>query len=887
MTALISAFSLVALLDSAGAATGLAAPAESVATTAPPQAAASARTVPLLAASQVPSASASSGPAVVRAARLSGPVTVDGTLSEEAWNGLEPFTALIQRDPVEGARPSQRTEVRVAYDDDAIYVGARLYDSAPDSVVARLARRDASIASDRFAVYLDPYRDRRSGYYFMINAAGTMYDGTLSNDVDDDKSWDGVWAGSARTDAQGWTAEIRIPFSQLRFANGSQHAWGINFAREIPRRREKALAAYRPRKASGFVSRFPELTGLESVPPARSLELLPYATSQAQYIPAEPGDPFNDGSKLDWNGGADLRTRLSDLTLNATVNPDFGQVEIDPSTVNLTDYEDFFEEKRPFFVEGSGTFAFGRQGAGDYWDSDWDDPLFFYSRRIGRGPQGRVPRADFEDVPVVTRILGAAKLIGRIGPHWSLGTLHAITRRESASLYRGGIGREVELEPPAYYQATRVQREIGDRRAGVGLLGTIAARQFEDPALKDQLNASSFMAGLDGWYFLDGKRKWVLSGWSALSHVTGTERRMISLQRSSTHYFQRPDAGHVEVDSSITSLSGFATRWWLNKEEGAVLFNAGAGFVDPGFEVNDLGFQRRSDILNGHLGSGYKWTKPALFWRYQTLKGTLFTSLDNGGNVTRRGVEGSGYTEFRNGHTLNYYTTFDAQALNNRRTRGGPLTLNLPGFTFGTDYMGNTQQRTYPYASFGGTATMSGTRYFYVYPGMEWRPSPAWSVKVSLGWEQLLEDAQYVNTVSDPSSPTYGRRYVFATLDQSTASASLRLNWTLTPRLGLQTYMQPFWSSADHHDFKMLAEARTYDFIPVVYPDDQDFTQWSIKGNAVLRWEYLPGSSLYLVWTHKRSDFYSEPRVPVTGEMVTASPPENILLLKLSYYFTP
>jgi len=170
---------------------------------------------------------------------------------------------------------------------------------------------------------------------------------------------------------------------------------------------------------------------------------------------------------------------------------------------------------------------------------------------------------------------------------------------------------------------------------------------------------------------------------------------------------------------------------------------------------------------------------------------------------------------------------------------------------------------------------------------MEWRPSPAWSVKVSLGWEQLLEDAQYVNAVSDPASPTYGRRYVFATLDQSTASASLRLNWTLTPRLGLQTYMQPFWSSADHHDFKMLAEARTYDFIPVAYPDDQDFTQWSIKGNAVLRWEYLPGSSLYLVWTHKRSDFYSEPRVPVTGEMVTASPPENILLLKLSYYFTP
>ena len=884
MSILLSAISVAALLDTSGLATRSAAAPETLRVEAE-----SLRVAPVTPApSPKPATPAASrkSPPVVRATRLASPVTVDGQLSEQAWNGLEAFTALIQRDPVEGAPPSQRTEVRVAYDDDALYVGARLYDTAPDSVVARLARRDASIASDRFAVYLDPYRDKRTGYYFMINAAGTMYDGTLSNDVDDDKAWDGVWSGSARPDEQGWTAELRIPFSQLRFANGPSQVWGINFAREIPRRRERALAAYRPRKASGFVSRFPELTGIESVG-GGALELMPYATSQAEYFPADPGDPFNDGSKLRWNAGGDLRTRISDLTLNASVNPDFGQVEIDPSTVNLTDYEDFFEEKRPFFVEGAGTFAFGRQGAGDYWDSDWEDPLFFYSRRIGREPQGRVPSADFEEVPVVTSILGAAKLIGRIGPSWSLGTLHALTARENALLYDPGNTREAEIEPPAYYQATRLQRESRDRRLGVGVLGTFAARQFEEARLKDQLNASSLMGGLDGWYFLDQSRTWVLSGWTALSRVEGTERRMIALQRSSTHYFQRPDADHVQVDSSATSLTGYASRLWLNKEEGAVLFNAGAGFVNPAFEVNDLGFQRRSDMLNGHVGSGYKWTKPNLFWRYQTLKGSLFSTFDHGGNATRRGLEATGYTEFRNGHTLNYYATYDAPSLNNRRTRGGPLSLNLQALSFGTDYLGNTQQRTYPYASFGGTTSASGSRYYYAYPGIEWRPTPAWSVKVTLGWEKLLEDAQFVTSVSDAGSATYGRRYVFATLDQNTASASLRLNWTLTPRLGLQTYMQPFWSSADHRNFKYLTEPRTYDFTPMAYPDNQDFTVWSLKGNAVLRWEYMTGSSLYLVWTHKRSDSYEQADVPIHGSTISTKAPENILLLKLSYYFTP
>ncbi len=636
---------------------------------------------------------------IVRAVRVVDVVTIDGELGEPVWQGDNAFSALLQSVPREGSPPSQSTEVRVAYDDDAIYVGARLFDTAPDSVQARLARRDVSIASDRFAVYLDPYRDRRSGYYFMVNAAGTLYDGTLANDVDSDKSWDGVWEARSRRDERGWTAEMRIPYSQLRFKRLASHVWGVNFAREIPRRREKDFVAYRPRKESGFVSRFPDLVGVEHIPPSRSIELMPYLTLQGEYLLHEPGDPFHDGSRLRGNGGGDLRMGVGGLTMNGTVNPDFGQVEVDPAVVNLTDVESFFEEKRPFFVEGASTFAFGRQGAGDYWDYDWDDPLFFYSRRIGRELQPEVQKvvdkADFADVPVAMRILGAAKLIGRVAPAWSLGTLHALTRRETADLERRGQPSRMEIQPLTYYSATRTQAEFRERRLGLGLMATAAARSFDDPALRDRLNSASLLGGLDGWLVLDRKETWVLSGWSALSHVRGNPTRMVDLQRSSTHYFQRVDASHVEVDSGATALTGHAHRYWLNKQKGATQFNAAVGVVSPEFDVNDLGFQKRSDLVNAHVGTGYKWTRPGKLRRYQSVKAAVFATRDFDGNLVTRGVRGSGYTEFHNGGAWNYYATYTGQTLDNRRTRGGPLTLELPAFSIGTDFQTDTQGKFY------------------------------------------------------------------------------------------------------------------------------------------------------------------------------------------------
>ena len=824
----------------------------------------------------------------VRAVPVQGPITIDGVPSEPVWGTDNVFDGFTEREPVEGSVPSMRTEVRVAYDDAAIYVAAWLYDPSPDSIVARLARRDASISADRFAVYLDPYHDRRSGYYFMVNAAGTQYDGTLSNDVDDDKLWDGVWEGKARVTAEGWTVEMRIPYSQLRFQSGDARVWGINFAREIPRRREKDFAAFRPHKASGFVSRFPELTGIDHLRTAHSIELMPYVTSQAEYLAHKPRDPFNNGSRLRGNTGGDLRVGIgSRLTLNGTVNPDFGQVEVDPAKVNLTDVESFFDEKRPFFVEGASTFQFGRQGAGDYWDYDWSDPLFFYSRRIGRQPQGQVPDADYADVPVAARILGAAKLTGMITPAWSLGTLHAITNRETARLSSDGLSSQAEIEPLTYYGVARGQREFGDRRVGLGLLGTAAVRSFDDPKLRDQLNGASLMGGFDGWMFLDRSRTWVLSGWSALSRVQGDPARMIAVQRSSTHYFQRPDAGEVGVDSSATSLTGYGSRYWLNKQKGATQFNASVGFLSPKLDLNDLGYQDRSDVVNAHVGTGYKWTRPTRLWRYQSLKAAAFSTYDYAGNVTKRGVQATYYGEFHGGGDWSLAGSFNPRSYNNRRTRGGPLTLNLPGYSLSTYLETDAQRRLFYFADLSGSSSRSGSWLEDFYPGVEWKPAATFNLKLSPGWEYLHDDAQFVTSHADPTAvATYGRRYVFAALDQKTASASVRLNWTFTTKLSLETYVQPFVSSAHYRDMKALVAPRSYTFVPATYGDNLDFTVRSLKGNAVLRWEYLPGSALFFVWTQKRSEYEPVDAFSVSTELVKPHP-QNIFLVKASYYFTP
>jgi hypothetical protein len=849
----------------------------------------------------------------VRAMRVTKPISVDGVLNEPEWSEAVPETTFYDSDPYEGSVPSQRTAVRVLYDENAIYIGAHMFDTHPDSVIARLTRRDVTIASDGLTVYLDPLHDHRSGYYFKINAAGTLYDGTIYNDGWQDDSWDAVWSGRARIDSLGWTAEMRIPLSQLRCQGGSHCVWGINFHRTIPRRNEDAYLVYTPKNGSGFVSRFPELQGIEDLHPKRSIEVLPYFTTKASYLYEVPGDPFRSGAEYKPATGGDLRMAVGrKLTLNATVNPDFGQVEVDPAVVNLSDVESYFSEKRPFFVEGSQIFNnFGQEGANDYWGFNFNQPTFFYSRRVGRAPQGSLAESTYVDVPVGTTILGAAKLIGKAGSSWNVGALSALTGREMATLAGIGPPVEQEAEPLTYYGVGRAQKDFKNRQAGLGFLMTSAVRSFDDPALRNNLAKQSWALGQDGWIFLDNKQKWVISGYAAASYVQGNSIFMDSLQQSSRHYFQRPDANEVRFHPGETTMSGTTMRYWVNKQTGNVLFNSAVGYMSPGFDVNDLGFHQRSDIINVHLGSGYKWTTPTKTVKYSNILTALFATYDFDGNPTSAGLWTRYTIEMLNANSFQFGLAANPQTRNTRRTRGGPISLNLAGYEVFTHFDSDSKKKLFYYFDTDTYITPgSKSHNWSVYPGVDWKPMSRLLVSFVPGFEYVRDNAQYVTTVNDPLAVnTYGKRYVMSTLDQKTLSGSFRVNWSFTPTVSMQLYMQPLVSSGDYYDYKELARPGSYDFnqyrtgieydpaTGTIDPDgpgpapafnigQPDFTYRSLRGNAVFRWEYRPGSTFYFVWTQVRQDSNSDSNFsvgPSISELVSDQA-DNIFLAKVTYY---
>jgi hypothetical protein len=834
----------------------------------------------------------------VTALRIEGGITVDGKLDEPAWSRAVPHTTFTQRDPNEGEPVSEGTEVRVLYDDDAIYVGARLADTHPQSIKALLGRRDSDLSSDSFTVYLDSYHDRRTGFYFGISAGGTLSDGTLFNDDWDDSAWDGIWEARARRDASGWTAEFRIPLSQLRFKREDDARWGINFKRTITRTNEQAYAALRPKKESGFVSRFLPLVGLSGLQPKRRLLVTPYTTAKTHTSATSQGDPFNDGRRSNAAFGTDVKVGLgSNLTLDATVNPDFGQVEVDPAVVNLSDVESFFEEKRPFFIEGSDTFAFGWGGASNNMSFNFAVPNLFYSRRIGRTPQGTIPFADFSRSPDGVRIDAAAKITGKVAGAWNLGVLHALTGQAQADFSLDGRLSKAVVEPRASYSVVRAQRDFNSGREGFGFMGTLVNRDLSGTGLQDQLNHRSASFGVDGWTsFGRGKaseRIWALTGRFAVSTIAGTAARITAVQNASQHYFQRPDATEVHVDPGATSLSGYAFRVALNREKGPVLFNAALGATSPGFDSNDAGITFRTDQINGHVLGGYRWTKPGRLFRNAGVQGGAFRTNDFGGNTTSLGLFSWYWASFRNYWGFEGSFFANPRSISTTQTRGGVAMLRPAQLSW--DLGVNSDDRKSLTLRFGtrgqnGRLDSSYTRAGYV--SIDWKPAPKLSVSVRPDYEFQRNGAQWVANLVDPAATaTFGTRHVFARLKQQTLSAGLRLNWTFSPALSLQTYIQPLISSGRYTDFGDLARPRSYEFVryaagalpPGV--SNPDFTFRSIRGNAVLRWEFRPGSSAYFVWTQSRadSDATGDFRLGPSFSNLFNARADNIFLVKFAF----
>ncbi|MGE5363277.1 MAG: DUF5916 domain-containing protein [Bacteroidota bacterium] len=857
----------------------------------------------------------------LQAVRSEEPVSIDGKLSERIWQRAG-FTNFHQQEPAQGETPSQKSEVWLAYDDEAIYFAARYYDLNPDSIMARLVRRDYiwGDPSDGCVLYLDSYRDKRNGYFFYVSAAGGIADGLIENDSKqpNDLTWDAVWEGTSKIDSSGWIVEMKIPYSQLRFKEGSTQVWGVNVERFISRSAETDMIVYTPRNESGFASRFPDLVGMEGVSPRSRFEVMPYITGKAEFIHSEANDPFNSGKKYSPGLGVDLRAGLgSSLTLNATINPDFGQVEVDPAVVNLSDVESTFDEKRPFFTEGVNIFRFGNGGATSTNSFSWNRPSIFYSRRIGRAPQGSLPDYDFADVPTGTHILGAAKISGQLANTWKVGTIHALTQRENARIQFSGIKSDAEVEPLTYYAVIRAQRDFNTGRQGIGFLSTFTNRFFKDPSLENTLSKNAAVAAFDGWTFLDRSRTYVITGWAALSRVSGDTKRMIALQRSSGHYFQRPDASHIEVDSSAVSMTGFAGRFVLNKNRGNIVLNASAGFISPEFEINDLGYNPYSDMINAHIQTGYRWNTPASFYQNAGVNFAVFSNYDFGWNKTAHGYYAAGFFMLPSLYGADFSFTYNPESYNARRTRGGPLTLNPSSRHYYADVY--TDNRLWWVLTLSGSTDMGeDARSYSVNANFEFKITPTLTLQAGPAFSRNLVTAQWITAYNDITAEnTFGRRYVFAHLDQKILSADLRVNWIINPRLSFQMYMQPLIASGNFDDFKELRHSRSFDFrkygtegsglqkivsdnndiyykldsdgngpSPAKTISSPDFNSISLRGSAVLRWEYRAGSALYLVWTQSR--LQDEPAGDFRpghsmGTMFDINP-DNIFMLKITYW---
>jgi hypothetical protein len=817
---------------------------------------------------------------ISQAVRAIGRIHLDAKLDEPAWSQAPVTDVFTQVDPLEGQPASQKTEVRVLYDDDALYVGARLHDSGP--ITARLGRRDMPLGdSDWFGVMIDSYHDHRTAFGFDVNPAGVRRDEVKTIDHDDN-SWDPVWEVATARDSAGWVAEYRIPFSQLRFGSAADQVWGIQFERVIGRNREYDVSTFVPKRERGGVPRYGHLSGLRNVQPGKRLEFLPYTVSRAEYI--DRGlNPYKTREEYDATAGLDLVVRASsNLTVNATLNPDFGQVEVDPAVVNLGVYETFFQEKRPFFVEGSEIFAFGAEGT--------SGGQLFYSRRIGREPS-LAPPTPRADVPDATTILGAAKLSGKAGG-WSLGMLEAVTDRERARFRDlNDVDREMVVEPLSNYFVGRARRELRDGRTFVGGIVSAVNRRLDDDVLAGTLRRSAYAAGMDFRHEL-GDRTWVIQGDAEASRIAGATSAMVLVQEQPNHYLQRPDADHLEVDSSATSLTGYSVNMSLAKQQGEHWRGSIAGaLTSPRYEVNDMGFSYRTDRQDGQVELRYLENRPGTAWRRWNTSLSMRSehnyAFDPILTIATLGADAQtvGYWEIAV-NLQRFFTAYD-----DRLTRGGPMAIR-PAQT-SASLMLESDTRKPVTGGLGLTVTRGD------YDQWSWNAGVEVGVKASSRWNLRLTPsitrqrvaAQYVTSVDDASyAPTFGQRYVFAPLEQTEVGLETRFNLTFTPRLSLETYVQPLISSADYGAAKQLVAPKTFDFVPYAGSvPDLDFNLRSLRGNAVLRWEWRQGSTLYVAWQQQRADMapYGDFALRRDRRALFRARPDDIFVVKVNYWLNP
>lgn len=841
------------------------------------------------------------------------PPTLDGRPDEACWNTVEWSAGFVQWEPAEGQSPSFETAFKILYDDHSLYIAYRCLDNEPHRIENQLARRD-KFPGDWVEINIDSYHDQRTAYSFTSSVSGTRGDEFISEDGDRwDSSWDPIWSLTTSIGPDGWTAEVAIPLSQLRFVDRDDQVWGIQVQRRLFRKEERSLWQPKAKSERGWVSRFGELRGIRGVRPQRQMELLPYAVTRAETFEKVANDPFNDGDDMGLSAGVDGKMGVSsNLTLDFTVNPDFGQVEADPSEVNLTAFETQFSEKRPFFIEGNSIVNF--QVSPAITGGDFTSDNLFYSRRIGRPPHGQptVDEGEFAETPEVTSILLASKLTGRTAGGLSVGLLESVTGEEAASIGGPGVpGREESVEPLTNFLVGRLQQDFRGGGSRIGGMLTSVYRRLDGTDL-GFLPGSAWTGGVDLYHSWQN-RAWYLAANGAASRLSGSPEAMLLAQTSSARYYQRPDNEHADVDSARTSLAGHAGSVRIGKTGGKYFrFETGGTWRSPGFEINDLGYMRRADEATQFGWAQLSKRNPFSIFNNFQLNGNEWLRWDFGGANLIQQSNFNFNATFKNNWSAGASWTWAWRRLSNTALRGGPSMI-MPGQQEHSIWV-NSDYRKSLTAGFGGAVVRGdegSVRYHEAWLELGFRPSNAVSLSFEPAYARSIDEQQYVDQATNAGSP----RYLLGTIDQQTAVLTVRLDVALRPNLTVQYYGAPFLSNGSYSEFKRVTvphAAAYHDRFHTFTADeiqladgsyavdenrdgsvdytfqDPDFEARDFNSNLVLRWEYQPGSLLYLVWSQARSGFVADGDLSVGDDLhaLFDSHPHDVFLVKLSKWFS-
>ena len=836
--------------------------------------------VPMRASTQTSPASTIPAPTDTSATALRAavPPVIDARGDDQVWASAPVISGFKQWRPNEGKEARFKTEAKIAYDASSLYVLVRAFDPHPDSIQKLLERRDSFTSSDMIWIFVDSYYDRRTGYEFGVNAAGVKMDATIYNDGNEDFAWDGVWDVATRVDSLGWIAEYRIPLSQMRYSRDRQHTFGITIDRFVYRYTERYSWPLIRQSKPGFVSQFGSLHGLDDLEAPRKLEAMPYVvTKNATEI---IGNRFQQKSSV--AAGGDVKYRLApNLTLDATINPDFGQVEADPAVLNLSAYESFFDERRPFFVAGRGLFRFDVNCS----QVNCSGEGLYYSRRIGRTPELAGIYGDTVPLQPIT-IIGAAKMIGRLPRGLTVGLLDAVTQREASP-------GDTTYDPATNFAVLRATQDFRKGNSTIGAIVTGVNRRL-DQWSSPYLASSAYAGALDFRHRLF-KNNYEVSGSLDQSRVQGSPSTILSLQRNGVHNYQRPDAD-LPLDPNRTVLRGDAEELKFGKVGGQhLMFETAYQRRSPGFEINDMGFLRRADQVSWNTWAGFFDRKETKYYNRFQLNNNWWQYWTADGLPLEAAYNTNTHITLKNNWGLHFGGTLGqlGKTYDDRAARGGPAVRQDRYLAPWAFIAGDDRRSIVPFMGFNYFRGAEGrSSSLNLNPEIDYKVLGRFSSAFIFNWSHDITDNQFYGRFTDAA----GQHYTFAHLDQHTTSVTARLNYTFTPDISLQTYLQPFVAKGTYSNVRQLSStprADDYDDRyapfnnPSVASDPGGFNFKQLQSNVVFRWEYRPGSTLFAVWNSGRQGFLpregSDSFRGDVGNLFDLHP-ANTFLVKVSYW---